>query len=435
LLFNNPDKVYNNARPSGRETTICSKLPLMSFLRTDRVYIFIVLIAAVGLLSAYYHSTGLTPIPFGFSPYSDIREFYDKAIEPGIPYVDKQIEYPVITGLFIHAAGFLGRTYAGYYLFNSFFLIALAIITTCLLYKSIDKKDKSALFSYWIFAPSMFFFLIYNWDMIAIVFVAAAFYFMRQNKVFYASLFLALGFCTKFYPALYLLPLLLLTRRGQWAKIIGIFGVVALAVNGPFMFLDFDGWSYFISFNSERPPNPDSIWAVVSNLVPSLSITQINILSLVLFASLALVAVWKCRHDSPVKLCFVLTLIFLLSNKVFSPQYLLWILPFYFLPGIKSKGLFYALELANLIVFFTISRHYSNPQEDILLNVCRVFVVIRHILLICMLYYVLRRPSSIISKTESANEVSHSRQNEVLDTGSVRRLKTLSARLVTNYFR
>ena len=66
----------------------------------------------------------------------------------------------------------------------------------------------------------------------------------------------------------------------QWAKIIGTFCVVALAINGPFMFLNFDGWSYFISFNSQRPPNPDSIWAVVNNLVPSLSITQINILSL-----------------------------------------------------------------------------------------------------------------------------------------------------------
>ncbi len=375
----------------------------MSFLRTDRAYIFIVLIAVVGLLTAYYYATDITPRPFGLSPYSDIRKFYDVAEAPGLPYVDKQMEYPVITGLFIHAAGVLGRTYTGYYLFTCFFLIAFAIIATYLLYKSIDKKDKKALFVYWIFAPSMFFFLIYNWDMIAIVFVAAAFYFMRQNKFFYASLLLSLGFCTKLYPVLYLLPLLLLitTRKmSQWAKTIGTFCVVALAINVPFMFLNFDGWSYFISFNSQRPPNPDSIWAVVNNLVPSLSITQINILSLVLFASLSLVAVWKCRHDSAIKLCFILTLIFLISNKVFSPQYILWILPFYVLLDMKKVKLFYALELVNLVVYFTISRHYFIAEDTILLNISRGFVVIRHVLLVYMLCCVLRCPSRIISETD-----------------------------------
>lgn len=370
----------------------------MSIIRTDKAYIFILLIAIVGMLTAYYHSTGLTPRLFGLSPSSDILTFYDKAVEPGLPYIDKLIEYPVITGLFIHAAGVLGKTYVGYYLFNSFFLIAFAIIATYLLYKSIDNKDKRVLFAYWIFAPSMFFFLIYNWDMLAIIFVVIAFYFIRQNKVVYAASFLSLGFCAKLYPVLYLLPLLLTRSIRQWPKIIGVFVLVALAINGSFMFLNFDGWSYFISFNSQRPPNPDSIWAIVNTLVPSLSNTQINILSLVLLLSLSLIAVWKCRHDSVIKLCFILTLIFLISNKVFSPQYLLWLLPFYVLLDMKKKGLFYALELANLIVFFTIIRHYSNSQETVLLNICHVFVVIRHILLVCMLYYVLRRPSQIISK-------------------------------------
>jgi uncharacterized membrane protein len=351
------------------------------------------------MLTAYYHSTGLTPRLFGFSPSSDIRIFYDKAVEPGLFYIDKLIEYPVITGLFIQAAEVLGKTYAGYYLFNSFFLIAFAVIATYLLYKSIANKDKRGLFIYWVFAPSMFFFLIYNWDMLAIIFVVIALYFIRQNKVVYAASFLSLGFCAKLYPVFYLLPLLLTRSIRQWPKIIGVFFLVALVINGSFMFLNFDGWSYFISFNSQRHPNPDSIWAVVNTLVPSLSNTQINILSLVLFLSLSLIAVWKCRHDSIIKLCFILTLIFLISNKVFSPQYLLWLLPFYVLLDMKKKGLFYALELVNLIVFFTIIRHYTNSPETVLLNTCHVFVVIRHVLLIYMLYYLLRRPSLIISKT------------------------------------
>ncbi|MBM3157000.1 MAG: DUF2029 domain-containing protein [Chloroflexi bacterium] len=372
----------------------------MSILRTDKVHIYILLIAIVGMLTAYYHSTGLTPRLFGFSPYSDILIFYDEAVEPGLPYIDKLIEYPVITGLFIHAAGVLGKTYGGYYLFNSFFLIAFAILATYLLYRSIDNKDKRALFVYWVFAPSMFFFLIYNWDMLAIIFVVIAFYLIRQNKAAYSASFLSLGFCAKLYPVFYLLPLLLTRSIKQWPKIIVVFVLVALAINGYFMLSNFDGWSHFITFNSQRSPNPDSIWAVVNTLVPSLSNTQINILSLVIFLSLSLVAVWKCRHDSVIKLCFILTLIFLISNKVFSPQYLMWLLPFYVLLDMKKKGLFYALELVNLIVFFTITRHYTNSSETVLLNTCHVFVVIRHVLLVYMLYYLLRRPSHIIYETD-----------------------------------
>jgi hypothetical protein len=63
-------------------------------LRTDRAYVFLILIAVVGVLSAYYHATDITPRLFGFEPYSDIMEFYAESVEPGMPYVDKLIDYP-----------------------------------------------------------------------------------------------------------------------------------------------------------------------------------------------------------------------------------------------------------------------------------------------------------------------------------------------------
>lgn len=366
-------------------------------MRTDRAYVFLILIAVVGVLSAYYHATDITPRLFGFEPSSDIMAFYAESVEPGMPYIDKLIEYPVITGLFIHLAGAVGGTYAGYYLFNSFFLIAAAIAATYFLYRATSSEDRRALLTYWIFAPSMFFFLIYNWDIIAILFVAIALYFMQRDRVHPAAAFLALGFSSKLYPVLYLLPLLMTRRRmREWARIIVVFGVVALAINGAFMLIDFDGWSYFSSFHSERAPNHDSIWAVANTIVPSLSVAQINILSLALFSSASLIALWRYRHDSVIRLCFIVTLIFLISNKVFSPQYVLWLLPFYVLLPMKNKKLFYALELANLVVYFTIIRYYSNSDDAVLLNTSRVFVVVRHVLLVWMLYYVLRRPSRVI---------------------------------------
>ena len=298
----------------------------------------------MGALSAYYHATDIVPKPFGFDPYSDILAFYDKAIEPGLPYIDKLIEYPVITGMFIHLAGVVGQTLTGYYLFNSFFLVAFAVVSTYFLYKAVGKEDIKALFVYWVLAPSMFLFLVYNWDMIVVMFVVIVLYFITRDRLNHASLSLALGFCTKLYPIIYL-PALLASRRRlrEWARIIGVFAAVALVINVPFMLINYDGWSYFISFHSERGPNIDSIWAVVNTLVPGLTITQMNVISLALFASASLVALWKCRNESIIKLCFIVTLIFLLSNKVFSPQYALWLLPFYVLLPMRNRKLFYAM--------------------------------------------------------------------------------------------
>jgi len=370
-------------------------------LRTTRPYLYLLSIAIVGSLSAYYHASDITPRLFGFAPYSDILAFYDEAVAPGIPYVDKLIEYPVITGLFIHLAGVIGQTYAGYYLFNSVFLVAFAVAATYFLYLAMGNGDKRVLFPYWVFAPSMFFFLIYNWDIIAVLFVVIALCFMLRDKALRASASLTLGFCTKLYPAMYLLPLLTTRRRiGEWAKIVGAFGVVALAINGAFMLLNFDGWSYLVSFHSERAPNPDSIWAVAKVLVPGLTVAQINVLSLVLFASASLIAVWKYRRDSIIKLCFVVTLVFLISNKVFSPQYVLWLLPFYVLLPLKNWKLFYALELANLVVYFTTNHLYSDPDNAWLLNANRAFIVVRHVVLAWMLFHVLRWPPHSSARQE-----------------------------------
>ncbi len=347
------------------------------------VYVPLLLIALVGIVSTLYHTY----------PYSDIATLYNIAVEPGLPYIDKLIEYPVLTGLFIHFAGVIGQSSWGYYFLSAFLLVSFAIVATYFLYRTIEERmNKRGVFIYWILAPSMFFFLVYNWDMIAVMFAVVALFCMSRDRDYLASVFIALGFCSKLFPVVFLLPLLLKRRRpSRWIKIIGIFSVITAAINVPFMLANFEGWYYFISFSSQRSPNPDSIWAVINSLVPQLSITYINVISFFLLAVSYIFVVWKYRHESTTKLCLILIILFLIFNKVFSPQFLLWLLPLYVLLPMKKRWLFYILELLNIIILFVIQGYYSSApsQQGHLLVSSNIFVVLRHILLIYLLLDVL----------------------------------------------
>jgi hypothetical protein len=270
-------------RESAASTSGWIALALQKSVTEGRLFVPLLLFTAVGILSALYHR-----LDYAWAN-SDVSAFYYYSQLPGIPYVDKPIEYPVLTGLFIQFAGAVGRNFDGYYYFSSFLLVSFSLISSYLLLRILQARGNgTGIFTYWIFALSMLFFLVYNWDAIAIMFVVIALYFMNRNRDLTAALFLALGFCTKFFPAIYLLPLLVRKRDPrEWAKTLGIFAGVTLAVNLPFMLANFDGWYYFFSFNSERPPNPDSIWALIQGIAPSLTITHINAISLLLFGRLS----------------------------------------------------------------------------------------------------------------------------------------------------
>jgi len=347
---------------------------------------YLLLISIIGVFSACFHAMNvLHNLPLHIA-YNDIWAFYGKAKEEGMPYIDKKIEYPVITGLFIQFMGVLGQDYGGYYFYSSLFLILFAITATYFMLKTIERENQKRLVIFWILAPSMFFFLIYNWDIIAVLFVVIAFYALKQDMDNLASLFLALGFSSKFFPVIYLLPLLLKKNRiHEWAQIIGVFVMTTLVINIFFMLSNFDGWYYFFIFNRVRPPNPDSIWEAVKSLFNfGFSIARINMISFLAFLISSTVLVWTFRHESTLKLCFILTLTMLIVNKILSPQYFLWLLPFYVLLPLVEKKTFYTLELSNLIAFFGIMFYYGTGVITFhyLFN---FFVIVRHIILIFLL--------------------------------------------------
>ena len=361
---------------------------------------FLVFLIIIFIISSLFCFTvkylGMKEVIPWFIGYSDISPFNKIALQPGLPYIDKDVEYPVITGLFIHLTG-LGKTKENYFLLSSFFLVLFGLLTLITLYKLVLEKgiDKKRLIIFFAAAPSILFFMIYNWDLIAIFFTVLSLYFFRQKKDVSAAIFLSLGFNAKLFPIL-LLPIMLLKRDSiiKWVKIIFSFFITSIIVNIYFIIKNFDGWLFFYTFNSLREPNPDSMWGIIYRF-SGIEIKLIGLISLVLFLILYLFIIFYYRKKNIYYLGAASILLFLIFNKVFSPQYILWLLPFFILIPKLNKISFYSLEISNLIVLFSILPWiFIIPKIDLFLNISQFFVIVRHIIMIYLVYFILKQQYS-----------------------------------------
>lgn len=342
--------------------------------------------------------------------YSDVWKFFRTAALPGWPYADFSVEYPVLTGLFVKLNGLIGSgSQAIYYYSSVIFLAAAAGATAYFLLRMAGEENKSRVLAYWVFAPSLLVFLSTNWDILAVLPAVAAIWLALRNKPMSASALLAVGASAKFYPVIYLLPLLLLIPKWPMRlRSLGSFALVFAAVNAPFALVNFEGWLNFFSFNSSRLPNFDSVWALLRIFIPELSAGWINAISLLIFCG-GIALFWpKIKRASIQQNCLLITLLFLLTNKVFSPQYILWLLPFFILTKPPSKSAFYALEAVNLIGFFFILAWQDSAsggllQPNILFWTASAAVLARHAILIKLLSNTFRKASvnQLDSKTRA----------------------------------
>jgi uncharacterized membrane protein len=174
-----------------------------------------------------------------------------------------------------------------------------------------------------------------NWDLLAVAFTAGALWAWSRGKPLWAGLLVGLGVATKLYP-LFLLGAFLVVairrRRLSWfAWAAGGAAVAWLLANLPALLSGFDLWKVFWKFNSKRGADLGSLWYVLSLKGHNFSAHQINVVSWVVFlaACAAILALGLLVKQPPrvAQLAFLIVAAFLLVNKVYSPQYVLWLLP------------------------------------------------------------------------------------------------------------
>jgi uncharacterized membrane protein len=133
--------------------------------------------------------------------------------------------------------------------------------------------------------------------------------------------------------------LLLALRTGKIRAFLVTAGaalVAWLAVNVPIALMNPAGWRYFYQFTEDRPAGYSSPWFAY-NLVAGrlrwkvLDAEVINALALNLFVlaciGVAFVALTAARRPRLAQLVFLIVAAFILTNKVYSPQFVIWLIP------------------------------------------------------------------------------------------------------------
>ena len=266
-------------------------------------------------------------------------------------------EYPVLTMYFMRVSAWISgsRTAAFYYVNAAMLLACAAAIAVCL---SIMAGGRALMFA---LAPTLLIYGTMNWDLLAVALATAAMlaFFRRRDTA--SGVLLGLGAAAKAYPLLFAVPLAWQRRRQREPdRAIGLFWTTIftwIAANLPFALIATAGWWEFFRFNANRLPDFDSLWYLSCSRFNTCPSTRaVNEMSLVLFVVL-LAAVWvvkaKLKPGFPIwTLGYPIIVLFLLTNKVYSPQYGLWLLPWFAL-ALPNVWAWAAFEIADVMVFVT----------------------------------------------------------------------------------
>jgi uncharacterized membrane protein len=253
------------------------------------------------------------------------------------------LEYPVLTGAAMETAALIARHIPGsannqgrwFYVITTWFLLAFAAITVLALMALAGPRPwDAAMFA---LAPGLILSGTINWDLIAVGLAAVALLAWARNKPILAGVFIGLGTAAKLYPALILVALVLLCWRAgkmkEWSLCFLAAAVAWLAVNLPFAIHNLDGWKYFYTFNEGRSADWGSLWLFLeySALHLTFSPAVINTAFAVLLAlscvGIGLLTWLTQRRPRLAQVVFLVAAAFILFNKVYSPQYVLWLIP------------------------------------------------------------------------------------------------------------
>jgi uncharacterized membrane protein len=194
-------------------------------------------------------------------------------------------------------------------------------------------------------SPILIFQIFTNFDALATFLAIGGLLAWARRRPALAGVLIGLGVAAKLYPALFLLPLLVLgVRSGRLAAALRttvLAAITWLGINLPVMLLYPRGWSEFFRLNTRRTQDMDSLFNVVRSftgwrgLDPDIGFWQppvvLNAVVAVLFglccAAIAYIALTAPQRPRVAQLAFLVVAAFLLVNKVWSPQFSLWLVP------------------------------------------------------------------------------------------------------------
>lgn len=272
------------------------------------------------------------------------------------------VEYPVLTGMLMWAGAVFAHNDGEFLLYSALLMAPFGLLTGWMLGRL--SRWRALV---WALGPPLFLYAFHNWDLPVVACAVAAVYVMhgwrtdrpvRQRAVL-AAVLLGLGFAFKLYPGAFVAPLMLYvltaSRPGRldwWgaARVALAAVLTVVLVNLPFAIVGYTGWRasftfqelrkvdlttnsiWFWGFRPDSEPTNEAFQHWVSWLSPTLVIGS--------FAVALAVGWWRYRRDGVypwVAVSAAMLCGFLLLHKVHSPQYTLWLVPFFVLLAVPWR--------------------------------------------------------------------------------------------------
>jgi uncharacterized membrane protein len=313
-----------------------------------------VLAAAFALQLAAYGNGASTAI-------SDLpRVLLHRGIGPGsLPYIDRVIEYPVGSGILLYLATLISPGPLGALATTAATATVLCVAITVVL----ERRFGSRAWRWAIGAP-VFLYAFQNWDVFAVAAMLAGLFAYEQRKDRLSGLMIGVGAAVKLFPAVLLPPLVALRlargdRRGAVrlaACAIGGF----TALNLPFLLARPSGWWWPYAFQSHRQATWGSAWFYVFRVLglPIHGAAGAHLANTVSLVALLGGVGWlttRALHGrvTPAGVAAAGVAIFLISNKVYSPTYDLWLVPCFVLLPLPRR-IWLTFCAADIGVFVTV---------------------------------------------------------------------------------
>ncbi|MGC5257821.1 hypothetical protein ACPXCG_15845 [Gordonia sp. DT218] len=349
------------------------------------------------------------------------------------------VEYPVLSGMFMWLGAIGAHTDTEFFQHSVWLLVPFGLAVTVMLAL---MTRWSVL--WWAATPPLVLYAFHNWELPVVATAVGAVAVMAwgstisprtgdrrlsvRTAAILAAILLGIGFCLKLYPGFFVLPLAIyvltygtapgrdgeapIRRTLDWVGAVWVAATATLtviAIQLPFMVLGFDGWKAALSFQGKRKSDVDtnSIWYwglrhftggqtdTYNSLVGLLS----PILIVAAFAT-AVYLGWRVyRRDGLYPWIGVSASMlagFMLFHKVHSPQYTLWILPFFVLLKIRWPVIVGYL-VADFILDTTIFRLFGiytsgSPMKWWVITGVNVGVWVHAVLLAYLLVAFVRAP-------------------------------------------
>jgi uncharacterized membrane protein len=275
----------------------------------------------------------------------------------GLPAV-RYMEYPVLTGMYQYASMAVAKTYtalskvatlpvvAEVVMFFDVAAFGLALAWLATVWATAGLSGRRVWDAALVAASPLVIFQIFtNFDALATAFAMGGLLAWARRKPVSAGVLIGLGAAAKMYPLLFLGPMLMLgIRTGRLRDLARTAGTTAatwLVVNLPVLVLFPRGWSEFFRLNARRGDDMDSLFNVVKSFTgwrgfdpglgfwepPSVLNAVVAVSFAVCCAAIAYVALTATRRPRVAQLVFLVVAAFLLTNKVWSPQFSLWLVP------------------------------------------------------------------------------------------------------------